>query len=103
MVAAAVVEALRLHGIQARMMYGEAAWIEVMENHAIQWAGCWNGSGDEACGNSGSEACGDTCRSRKACGNSGRTGTEARSDSGQTSRDARQTRCDSREASGQTG
>jgi hypothetical protein len=44
MVAAAVVEALKLHGIEARMMYGEAAWIEVLENHAIQWAGCWNGN-----------------------------------------------------------
>ncbi len=44
MVAAAVVEALKQHGIQARIMYGEAAWIEVLENHAVQWAGCWNGS-----------------------------------------------------------
>ena len=25
-------------------MYGEAAWIEVLENHAIQWSGCWNGN-----------------------------------------------------------
>lgn len=44
MVAAAVVEALKLHGIESRVMYGSAAWIEVLENHALQWAGCWNGS-----------------------------------------------------------
>ncbi len=44
MVAAAAVEALKLHGIESRIMYGEAAWIEVLENQAIQWAGCWNGS-----------------------------------------------------------
>ncbi len=44
MVAAAAVEALKQHGIEARVMYGEAAWIEVLENQAIQWAGCWNGS-----------------------------------------------------------
>jgi hypothetical protein len=44
MVAAAAVEALKCHSIEARVMYGEAAWIEVMENQAIQWSGCWNGS-----------------------------------------------------------
>lgn len=44
MVAAAAVEALKLHGIESRVMYGSAAWIEVLENHALQWSGCWNGS-----------------------------------------------------------
>lgn len=44
MVAAAAVEGLKLHGIESRIMYGEAAWIEVLENQAIQWAGCWNGN-----------------------------------------------------------
>lgn len=44
MVAAATVEALKQHGISGRVMYGEAAWIEVLENHAIQWSGCWGGS-----------------------------------------------------------
>jgi hypothetical protein len=44
MVAAATVEALKRHGIESRIMYGEAAWIEVLENHAIQWSGCWGGS-----------------------------------------------------------
>lgn len=44
MVAAATVEALKLHGIESRIMYGEAAWVEILENHAIQWAGCWNGN-----------------------------------------------------------
>lgn len=44
MVAAAAVEALKCHGIEGRVMYGEAAWIEVLENHGVQWSGCWNGS-----------------------------------------------------------
>lgn len=44
MVAAAAVEALKMHGIEARVMYGEAAWIEILENHAVQWSGCWNGN-----------------------------------------------------------
>lgn len=44
MVAAAAVEALKMHGIEARVMYGEAAWIEVLENNAVQWSGCWNGN-----------------------------------------------------------
>lgn len=44
MVAAATVEALKLHSIESRVMYGQAAWIEVKENHALQWAGCWGES-----------------------------------------------------------
>lgn len=41
LVAAAAVEALKKHGIEARVMYGQAAWIEILSNHAVQWAGCW--------------------------------------------------------------
>lgn len=41
MVAAAGVEALKGYGIEARVMYGQAAWIEVMEDHSVIWAGCW--------------------------------------------------------------
>ena len=41
MVAAATAEALKLFGIESRVMYGKAAWIEVMEDHSVQWAGCW--------------------------------------------------------------
>ncbi len=41
MVAAATTEALKQFGIEARVMYGAAAWIEVMEDQSVQWAGCW--------------------------------------------------------------
>lgn len=41
LVAAAAAEGLRLFGIEARVMYGEAAWIEVMQDHSLAWAGCW--------------------------------------------------------------
>ena len=41
MVAAAVSEALKCHGIESRVMYGSVAWIEVMEDQSVQWAGCW--------------------------------------------------------------
>lgn len=41
MVAAACVEALKTHGIESRVMYGQAAWIEVLEDHSVIWAGCW--------------------------------------------------------------
>ena len=44
LVAAACVAALKNHGYESRLMYGKAAWIEVLENHAIQWAGCWGES-----------------------------------------------------------
>ena len=44
LVACSVVEALKKHGIESRVMYGHAAWIEVLENHALQWAGCWGES-----------------------------------------------------------
>lgn len=41
LVAAAAQEALKLHGIDSRVMYGPVAWIEILENHAPIWAGCW--------------------------------------------------------------
>ena len=44
MVAAVTVQALQQHGIAARVMYGPAAWIEVMEDHSVIWAGCWGKS-----------------------------------------------------------
>ncbi len=41
MVAAACAEALKNFGIEARVMYGQGAWVEVLEDHSIVWAGCW--------------------------------------------------------------
>jgi hypothetical protein len=41
LVASAAVEALKAFGLEARVMYGQAAWIEVMEDHSVLWAGCW--------------------------------------------------------------
>jgi hypothetical protein len=41
MVAAACTEALKTYGIQSRIMYGQAAWVEVMPDHSLMWAGCW--------------------------------------------------------------
>jgi hypothetical protein len=41
MVAAACVEALKNFGIRSQVMYGQAAWIEVLEDHSVVWAGCW--------------------------------------------------------------
>ncbi len=41
LVAMACVEALKGFGIQSQVMYGQAAWLEVLENHSVIWAGCW--------------------------------------------------------------
>lgn len=41
LVAAACVEALKLHKISSRIMYGHAAWVEVLADHSLIWAGCW--------------------------------------------------------------
>lgn len=41
LVAIACVEALKKFGIQSRIMYGQVAWIEVMEDSQVIWAGCW--------------------------------------------------------------
>jgi hypothetical protein len=41
LVAAACVEALKQFNIESRVMYGQVAWLEVMEDHSLIWAGCW--------------------------------------------------------------
>ena len=41
LVAMACVQALKNFGIEARVMYGQVAWIEVLEDHSLVWAGCW--------------------------------------------------------------
>ncbi len=41
MVAAACTEALKIYGIEARVMYGASAWIEVLEDQSAIWTGCW--------------------------------------------------------------
>lgn len=41
MIAGACVEALKNFGIESRVMYGQAAWIEVLEDQSVVWAGCW--------------------------------------------------------------
>ncbi len=44
LVAAAVVEALKNHGIEARIMYGAAAWVEILDDNTPIWSGCWGQS-----------------------------------------------------------
>lgn len=41
LVAAACVEALKKFGIESRIMFGQVAWIEVMDDNSVIWAGCW--------------------------------------------------------------
>ncbi|MBI2712313.1 MAG: hypothetical protein HYX41_05570 [Bdellovibrio sp.] len=41
LVAAACVEALKKFGIESRVMYGQVGWIEILEDMAPIWAGCW--------------------------------------------------------------
>ena len=41
LVAAACVEALKAFGVESRVMYGQAAWIELLEDQTVIWAGCW--------------------------------------------------------------
>src|SRR5690349_3458324 len=44
LVAAACVEALKRFGIESRVMYGQVAWVEIIENNgdqSVAWAGCW--------------------------------------------------------------
>lgn len=41
MVAAACSEALKNFGIESTVMYGQVAWLEVLEDHTLIWAGCW--------------------------------------------------------------
>lgn len=40
-VASVTAAALNKLGIQANVFYGQAAWIEVMEDMSVMWAGCW--------------------------------------------------------------
>lgn len=39
-----VVEAMRRFGYKAQVTYGPAAWIEVMQDQSLIWAGCWGES-----------------------------------------------------------
>jgi hypothetical protein len=41
LVAMACVEALKEFQIASQVMYGQVAWLEVMEDHSVVWAGCW--------------------------------------------------------------
>lgn len=40
----AVVRALAKQEIQAQVMYGPVAWIEVLLDHSVIWSGCWGKS-----------------------------------------------------------
>jgi hypothetical protein len=44
LVATACSEALKAFQIQSRVMYGPAAWIEILEDQSVIWAGCWGKS-----------------------------------------------------------
>jgi hypothetical protein len=33
--------ALLQHSIQSQVFYGQAAWIEILDDQSVQWAGCW--------------------------------------------------------------
>jgi hypothetical protein len=37
----ATVEALGRYGYPARVVYGQAAWLEVLEDSSLIWSGCW--------------------------------------------------------------
>lgn len=41
LVAAVCQEALQFFGIQSQLFYGAQAWVEVLEDQRLQWAGCW--------------------------------------------------------------
>lgn len=41
LVACVVAEALKHCGINSNIFYGQAAWVEVMENQNLMWVGCW--------------------------------------------------------------
>lgn len=41
LVCGAVQQALKQHGIQSRILYGQVAWIEIIKNHTPIWAGCF--------------------------------------------------------------
>ncbi len=39
-----VVRALSRQGIKSQVMYGPAAWVEVLLDHSVIWSGCWGQS-----------------------------------------------------------
>jgi hypothetical protein len=41
LVSSACVEALKQLGVKAQVMYGQVAWIEILEDQTVVWAGCW--------------------------------------------------------------
>lgn len=41
MVASACAEALKQFQIESRVMYGQVAWVEILEDQTPIWAGCW--------------------------------------------------------------
>ena len=41
LVAQACAQGLKQLGIDAQVMYGASAWIEILEDHRAVWAGCW--------------------------------------------------------------
>ena len=41
LVSVACTDALHCFGVEARVMYGQVAWIEIMEDYSPVWAGCW--------------------------------------------------------------
>lgn len=41
LVACVTAETIRHYGINAHIFYGPAAWVEVMEDMSVLWAGCW--------------------------------------------------------------
>ena len=41
LVACLVAEVLKRYQIQNNIFYGQAAWLEVMEDMGMMWAGCW--------------------------------------------------------------
>jgi hypothetical protein len=41
LVATVTAETLQKLGIGANIFYGQAAWVEVMEDQHLMWAGCW--------------------------------------------------------------
>src|SRR5438034_645882 len=44
LVAGACSAALGNYGIESHILYGRAAWVEILEDHSVLWAGCWENS-----------------------------------------------------------
>lgn len=44
LVATACSQALKQFGIESHVFYGDAAWVEILENHQAIWTGAWGGS-----------------------------------------------------------